>query len=153
MLRISRGRLSGPGLERLEVRGGRNRTRGLRRLLVRQHLLPDRHGFEPLERPFFLARLPPRGPARPTLLVPKLDAEHMKKARSIAEHPDLLGVSRARRPAVARTGSAEMIGSAQRVRIEPSLRRRIAEELRDLTVAVDPLVEELAWSSRRPRSR
>ena len=37
-------------------------------------------GFEPLERPFFLA-VSPRGVRAPTLLVPKLDAEHMEEAR------------------------------------------------------------------------
>jgi len=37
-------------------------------------------GFEPLERPFFLA-VYPRGVRAPTLLVPKLDAEHMEAAR------------------------------------------------------------------------
>src|SRR6516225_9953822 len=37
-------------------------------------------GFEPLERPFFLA-VYPRGVRAPTLLVPKLDAEHMEQAR------------------------------------------------------------------------
>ena len=41
-------------------------------------------GFEPLERPFFLA-VYPGGVRRPTLLVPRLDAEHMKKARNVAE--------------------------------------------------------------------
>lgn len=37
-------------------------------------------GFEPLERPFFLL-VKPNGP--PTLLVPKLDQEHMSKAVGI----------------------------------------------------------------------
>lgn len=41
-------------------------------------------GFEPLERPFFLAVFP-RGVRGPALLVPRLDAEHMKKARNVAE--------------------------------------------------------------------
>ena len=37
-------------------------------------------GFEPLERPFFMA-VYSRGVQRPILLVPRLDAEHMRKAR------------------------------------------------------------------------
>src|SRR5262249_4844843 len=37
-------------------------------------------GFEPLERPFFLLIRPEKPPQ---LLVPKLDHEHMKKARNI----------------------------------------------------------------------
>jgi Xaa-Pro aminopeptidase len=41
-------------------------------------------GFEPLERPFFLAVFP-RGVRGPALLVPGLDVEHMTKARNIAE--------------------------------------------------------------------
>src|SRR5271165_1622420 len=39
-------------------------------------------GFEPLERPFFLLVTPP-GAGEPALLVPRLDAEHMKKALSV----------------------------------------------------------------------
>ncbi len=39
-------------------------------------------GFEPLERPFFLFVTPP-GAGEPALLVPRLDAEHMKKALSV----------------------------------------------------------------------
>ena len=41
-------------------------------------------GFEPLERPFFLA-VYPRGARGPTLLVPRLDAEHMEKARNVID--------------------------------------------------------------------
>ena len=53
------------------------------------------------------AVLPGRLPSRvqrPTLLVPRLDAEHMEKAveRHRRGDPDLLGVSRARRPEVDR---------------------------------------------------
>ena len=39
-------------------------------------------GFEPLERPFFLLIRPQHAPI---LLVPKLDHEHMKKARNIKD--------------------------------------------------------------------
>ena len=38
-------------------------------------------GFEPLERPFFLLVRPDRAA---TLLVPKLDQEHMRKAHQVA---------------------------------------------------------------------
>jgi Xaa-Pro dipeptidase len=98
-------------------------------------------GFEPLERPFFLA-VYPRGVRGPTLLVPKLDAEHMKKARNVAEirtyweYPAPDGrrwIDKLR----------ELIGSARRVGIEPSIRRDVSDELRDLTVVVAPLVEGL----------
>ncbi len=98
-------------------------------------------GFEPLERPFFLV-VYPRGFQRPTLLVPRLDAEHMQKARNVAEirtyweHPAPEG----RRWL---DGLRSVIGRAARVGIEPSLRRDIADELRDLSVDVAPLVEGL----------
>src|SRR5271154_6752488 len=88
-------------------------------------------GFEPLERPFFLA-VYPRGVRGPTLLVPRLDAEHMKKARNVAEirtyweYPATNGRGWL-------DGLRPMIGSARRVGIEPSLRRDIADELHDLT--------------------
>src|SRR5262249_51615177 len=92
-------------------------------------------GFEPLERPFFLA-VYPRGVRAPTLLVPKLDAEHMEKARrSVAairirtywEYPTPDG----RRWI---DGLRAILGSVRRVGIEPSLRRDIADELRDVAV-------------------
>src|SRR5262249_28580540 len=95
----------------------------------------------PLERPFFMA-VYPAGVRGPTLLVPRLDAEHMKKARNVAEirtyweHPAPDG----RRWL---DGLRALIGSARRVGIEPSLRRDIADELRDLTVVVASLVEGL----------
>jgi Xaa-Pro dipeptidase len=100
-------------------------------------------GFEPLERPFFLA-VYPRGVQGPTLLVPRLDAEHMEKARKVIaveirtywEYPSLVG----RRWI---DGLRGLIGRASRVGIEPSIRRDIADELRDLTVGVAPLVEGL----------
>ncbi len=98
-------------------------------------------GFEPLERPFFLV-VYPRGSQRPTLLVPRLDAEHMQKARNVAEirtyweYPTPQG----RRWL---DGLRSVIGHAGRIGIEPSLRRDIADELRDLSVDVAPLVEGL----------
>jgi Xaa-Pro dipeptidase len=98
-------------------------------------------GFEPLERPFFLA-VYPRGLSGPTLLVPKLDAEHMEKARKVIdleirtywEYPAPDGrrwIDKLR----------DLIGSARLVGIEPSIRRDISDELRDLTVVVAPLIE------------
>jgi Xaa-Pro dipeptidase len=101
-------------------------------------------GFEPLERPFFLT-VYPRGVRAPTLLVPKLDAAHMEKARrSIAgiqirtywEYPAPDG-----RKWI--DGLRAILGGVRRVGIEPSLRRDIADELRDLSVDVAPLVEGL----------
>jgi Xaa-Pro dipeptidase len=101
-------------------------------------------GFEPLERPFFLA-VYPRGVRAPTLLVPKLDAEHMEKAREKVvriqirnywDYPALEG----RRWV---DGLRTILGGARRLGIEPSLRRDIADERRDLSVDVAPLVEGL----------
>jgi len=100
-------------------------------------------GFEPLERPFFLL-VTPTGGGEPTLLVPRLDAEHMKKALSIQikrihtywDHPALEG----RRWAdVLR----DLTGKAPRVGVEPSLKLDMAEELRDLSPSVAPLIEKL----------
>src|SRR5262249_14687809 len=67
-------------LERLESAGADAGPEGF---LVPQFDSSDyltRQGFLPLERPFFLA-VSPRGVRAPTLLVPKLDAEHMEEAR------------------------------------------------------------------------
>jgi Xaa-Pro aminopeptidase len=101
-------------------------------------------GFLPLERHFFLA-VYPRGGREPTLLVPKLDAEHMEGARrnvpaiqirSYWEYPAPDG-----RKWI--DGLRAILGSARRVGIEPSLCRDIADELRDLSVDVAPIVEGL----------
>jgi Xaa-Pro dipeptidase len=97
--------------------------------------------FEPLERPFFLLVYP--GNRRPpALLVPKLDEEHMRKARNIDEvhsyweypapegrrWPDRLG---------------QLIGSAKQVGIEPSVPREISDRLEGFSVRCEPLVERL----------
>jgi Xaa-Pro dipeptidase len=101
-------------------------------------------GFEPLERPFFLA-VYPRGVRAPILLVPKLDGQHMETARRSVpaieirtywEYP-----ARDGRRWI--DGLRAILGGASRVGIEPSLRRDIADELRDLSVDVAPLVEGL----------
>jgi len=98
-------------------------------------------GFEPLERPFFLLVRPDKPSV---LLVPKLDHEHMKKARGISEEnihtywdypaptgrgwPDQL---------------REHIGDAQQIGIEPTLPQEIARQLDAYSVHVEPLVERL----------
>lgn len=98
-------------------------------------------GYEPLERPFFLA-VYPRGVRGPTLLVPRLDAEHMKKAWNVAE-------IRPYREYPAPEGHGwldalrSLVGRAGRVGVEPSLSRGIADELRDLIIDASPLVEGL----------
>ncbi len=98
-------------------------------------------GFEPLERPFFLAVFP-RGVRGPALLVPRLDAEHMKKARNVAERRTYREY-----PAPGGDGWVDgvrsLIGDARRVGIEPSLQREIADELSDLSLVTLPLVERL----------
>ncbi len=100
-------------------------------------------GFEPLERPFFLLVTRP-GAVEPALLVPRLDAEHMKKSQSVQsknihtywDHPALQG---RRWSDVLR----DLTGKARWVGVEPSLRLDVAEELRDLSLVVMPLVEKL----------
>jgi Xaa-Pro dipeptidase len=101
-------------------------------------------GFEPLERPFFLAVFP-RGVRAPTLLVPKLDAEHMEEARTNVPAIQIRSYGEYPAPDGRRwiDGLRAILGSARRVGIEPSLRRDIADELRDLSVEVAPLVEGL----------
>ena len=98
-------------------------------------------GFEPLERPFFLLVYPLNARA-PLLLVPKLDEEHMRKARNIDEvhsywdypapegrcWPDRL---------------RSLIGSGRRAGVEPSLRLEILHELQGFTTEMHPLVEQL----------
>jgi Xaa-Pro dipeptidase len=98
-------------------------------------------GFEPLERPFFLLVRPERAP---TLLVPKLDQEHMKKAHGIDatnihtywEYPAPAGRNW-------RNRLHDQIGTAKQVGVEPSLSLEIAQELRAYSFRVEPLVERL----------
>jgi Xaa-Pro dipeptidase len=101
-------------------------------------------GFEPLERPFFLA-VYPRGVRAPTLLVPRLDAEHMEKARRNVPQIQIRTYWEYPAPDGRKwiDGLRAILGGARRVGIEPSLRRDIADELRDLSVDVVPLVEGL----------
>jgi Xaa-Pro dipeptidase len=98
-------------------------------------------GFEPLERPFFLLIRPD---GVPTLLVPKLDHEHMKKAHNIAsdhvhtywEYPAPAGRSWPDR-------LREQMGKARTVGVEPTLRQEIADQLRGYSLRTEPLVERL----------
>jgi len=96
-------------------------------------------GFEPLERPFFLVAAPA---GQPVLLVPKLDAEHMAKARGVGEVR-----SYREYPAPAGHGwpdrLSELLAGAGSVGVEPTLRLEIADHLRDRAARCVPLVETL----------
>ena len=98
-------------------------------------------GFEPLERPFFLLVEPKRPP---TLLVPKLDQEHMKKSDGI--EPDNIFTYR-EYPSPKATGWAsrlrEMLTARVQIGIEPTTRREITDELQDFSLRTAPLVEQL----------
>lgn len=98
-------------------------------------------GFEPLERPFFLL-IHPRN--CPLLLVPKLEHEHMKKARNILEQ-DIYTYWEY--PAPAGNGWVdklhELIGARKQIGVEPTLRQEIAAELKEYSLRVEPLVEQL----------
>jgi Xaa-Pro dipeptidase len=104
-------------------------------------------GFEPLERPFFLL-IRPNGP--PTLLVPKLDHEHMKKAHGI-QHENL--VTYWEYPTSGRRGwpdrLRDLLDEDQLLGVEPSLRREISDELQEYTLRTTPLIED----ARRVKSR
>jgi Xaa-Pro dipeptidase len=111
-------------------------------------------GFEPLERPFFLA-VYPRGVKAPTLLVPKLDAEHMQKAQAIVPGIQIRSYWEYPAPDGRRwiDELRAILGSVRRVGVEPSLRRDIADELRDLSVQAPRSSRASDWSSPRTRSR
>jgi Xaa-Pro dipeptidase len=98
-------------------------------------------GFEPLERPFFLFIRPDQ---MPTLLVPKLDHEHMKQAHHVA--PDDIHTYW-EYPAPAGRGwpdrLRDQIGNARAVGVEPTLRLDVADQLRGYSVRTEPLVEQL----------
>ncbi len=98
-------------------------------------------GFEPLERPFFLL-IRPRD--APVLLVPKLEHEHMKKARNIAEQ-DIRTYWEYPAPAGRGWPDAiqQLIGKAKEIGVEPTLPQEIAVELKGYTIRVAPLVERL----------
>ena len=98
-------------------------------------------GFEPLERPFFLLVYPDKSRG-PILLVPKLDAEHMKKARNVREIRSYWEYP-APEPRSWPNHLRELLGSVKQVGVEPSLRQEIREELKIYSVRVMPLVERL----------
>ena len=96
---------------------------------------------EPLERPFFLLV---HDQGAPHLLVPKLDHEHMKKARSVSEENIHTYWEY---PAPAGRGWLDSlrdhIGNARQLGIEPTLRQEIADQLHDYSLRTEPLVEKL----------
>ena len=98
-------------------------------------------GFEPLERPFFLL-VRPHGAI--SLIVPKLDHEHMKKAYGVLpenihtywEYPAPSGRCWSDR-------LAEQLGEAQAIGIEPTLRQEIVQQISACSMRTEPLVERL----------
>ncbi|MCA9069327.1 MAG: aminopeptidase P family N-terminal domain-containing protein [Planctomycetaceae bacterium] len=98
-------------------------------------------GFEPLERPFFLVIFPDDPP---TLLVPKLDERHMRKARNLSD--DQIQSYR-EYPAPVGQGWPERLHSLvegkSAIGVEPSLRQEIASHLPAESVRVVPLIEQL----------
>ena len=98
-------------------------------------------GFEPLERPFFLL-IKLNGP--PTLLVPKLDQEHMSKAVGIEpenicsyrEYPAPQGCGWSSR-------LRDILPTHGQIGIEPTARREITDELSDHSIRSVSLVEQL----------
>ena len=98
-------------------------------------------GFEPLERPFFLLVEPDRPP---TLLVPKLDQEHMTKAIGI--EPENICCYR-EYPAPPNGGwpnlLREMLPKNGQIGMEATVRREITDELNDYLIRTVSLVEQL----------
>lgn len=98
-------------------------------------------GFEPLERPFFLLVEPDRPP---TLLVPKLDQEHMTKAIGI--EPENICCYR-EYPAPPNGGwpnlLREMLPKNGQIGMEATVRREITDELKDYLIRTVSLVEQL----------
>jgi Xaa-Pro dipeptidase len=96
--------------------------------------------YTPMERPFFIIVWP--SAASPTLLVPELEKEHMRKAKgfdsveSYWEYP-------------ARTGEnwydklLELLQGKHHIGIEPSAKVEITEKLREKDIAALPLVDDL----------
>jgi Xaa-Pro dipeptidase len=98
-------------------------------------------GFEPLERPFFLLVKPHRPP---TLLVPKLDQEHMSKAVGIK--PENI-FSYREYPAPQHCGWSnhlrELLPTHGQIGVEPTVRREITDELSDYSIQTVSLVEQM----------
>ena len=101
-------------------------------------------GFEPLERPFFLL-VRPDADRPPVLLVPKLDEEHLRRTARTVEPEDVHAYWEVPAPAGRRWQDAlrELIGPARQVGVEPPLPLGVAQELRDYSPRVEPLVERL----------
>ena len=96
-------------------------------------------GFEPLERPFFLA-VYPRGSPATDPPGPQARRRAHEEGRGTSRRWRSGPTGSIPRPTAGggSTGYGRLIGSARRVGIEPSLRRDIADELRDLTVDCRP---------------
>lgn len=98
-------------------------------------------GLVPLERPFFLL-VRPRGAM--TLIVPKLDHEHMKKGHGVSpenihtywEYPAPNG-----RRWSDRLG--EQLANAQSIGIEPTLRQEIVNQISGYSLRLELLIERL----------
>jgi len=97
--------------------------------------------FEPLERPFFLV-VPREGGDEPALVVPWLDAEHMRATGCVA-------VVRTYWERPAPDGRRwtdiliDLVGKDRRVGVEPSLSAELLGELRAVSPVVVPLLESL----------
>ncbi len=98
-------------------------------------------GFEPLERPFFLVVKPEDAPV---LLVPKLDQQHMAKAKGVETH-DITTYREYPAPDASGWPSRlnEILPQHGQIGIEPSLRREITDQLQHYSLRTEPLVEQL----------
>lgn len=98
-------------------------------------------GFEALERPLFLLVRPKHSPV---LLVPKLDQRHMKKAHNISEENIQTYWEY---PAVVRRSwldrLRDLLGDAQQIGVEPTLRQEIAQRLCGYPIRMEALVERV----------
>ena len=98
-------------------------------------------GFEPLERPFFLLVEAERAPV---LLVPKLDQEHMSKARGI-DNDNIVTYREYPAPTASAWPSRlkEILPDGGQIGIEPTVRQEITNQLQDFSLRTEPLVEQL----------
>ncbi len=98
-------------------------------------------GYEPIERPFFLL-VKAEGP--PILFVPKLDQEHMTKARGI--ETDTI-VTYREYPAPTASGwpsrLKEILPAGGQIGVEPTVRREITDQLQEFSLRTVPLTEQL----------
>jgi Xaa-Pro dipeptidase len=98
-------------------------------------------GFEPLERPFFLL-VRPHGAI--SLIVPKLDHEHMKKAYGVL--PENIHTYREYPAPHGQCWSdrlGEQLAEARTIGIEPTLRQEIVQQISACSLRTEPLVERL----------